>query len=170
MNSINIKKKRTEQNIKVLVLGNGKRIVFKSKRVANAYIADTNRFLTKCLVTLNVAYADLFREYRIVWFTVTNFGCGPASNVKNEMQRVRDHLHAADQVLEKFAATAWGSNDPFFAFLDLGKIAGWLQAAGDLMAAYHKKRNTTANMYVCIILADRCASVKRKLLEYGSDL
>lgn len=89
----NIKKKRIEQNTKVLMLGNGKRIVFKSKRIANAYIADTNRFLTKCLVTLNVAYADLFREYRIVWFTVTNFGCGPASNARNEMQTVRDHLH-----------------------------------------------------------------------------
>lgn len=89
MNSINIKKKRIEQNMKVIMLGNGKRIVFKSKRVANAYIADTNRFLTKCLVTLNLAYADLFWEYRIVWFTVTNFGCGPASNARNEMQRCR---------------------------------------------------------------------------------
>lgn len=93
MNSINIKKKRIEQNTKVLMLGNGKRIVFKSKRFANAYITDTNRFITECLVTLNVTYADLFQEYRIVRFTITNFDYGPASNARNEMQTVRDHLH-----------------------------------------------------------------------------
>lgn len=170
MNNINIAKRTLKQSPKEFVLGNGKRIQFTSKRTANAFIAETNRYLTKCLVTLNLVYVDLFREYRSTWFVITNTNSGNETNYRSVAQGIRDNLSAADFVFEKFAATIWGSNDPFFAFNDLRKIASFLFNAANQLADFHKKRNTTASIHICQVLADRCVSVREKLSNYGFDL
>ena len=129
-------------------MGNGKRIVIKSKRNSSRFFAETNRFLTKCLVVLNAAYIDLLREYRLIWLITTNTNRGKKTYYLDLQQKVKSNLDAVDFVFEKFNATWGGSNDPFFAFIDLKKIASFLREAAEQMAAFHKKRNTTASIYV----------------------
>jgi len=166
MKTINITKKRSVQTCREVCLGNGRRIQFKSTRVAAKFIADTNRYLTKCLVVLNETYIDLFGEYRRIWFITANTNTGTRTNYRDKEAAIKKALDSADFMFNKFNATNWGSNDPFFAFIDLRKIALFLQDAADTLTQFHKDRDHTAQYYACQVLADRCLSVINKLDGY----
>jgi hypothetical protein len=166
MKTINITKKRTVQNLREVSLGNGRRIQFKSARVAAKFIADTNRYLTKCLVILNETYIDVFSEYRRIWFVTSNTNAGTRTNYREKEVSIKKALEAADFIFNKFNATTWGSNDPFFAFIDLRKIALFLRDAAEDVTEFHKSRDHTANYYACQVLADRCQAVINRLDEY----
>jgi hypothetical protein len=166
MKTINITKRRAVQNNREVCLGNGQRIQFKSARVAAKFIADTNKFLTTCLVILNETYIDVFAEYRRMWFVTSNTNAGTRTNYFNIEADIKKALSGADFVFQKFNSTNWGSNDPFFAFIDLRKIALYLKDGADTLSAFHKKRDHTANYYACQILSDRCQAVINRLDEY----
>lgn len=166
MKTINITKKRAVENLYSFQLGNGERISFTSKRIANKFIADTNRFLTKCLVVLNTTYIELFREYRLMWFVTSNTNQGSKVYYGSVEQDIKRSLQAADDIFTKFNHSAWGSNDPYFAFIDLKKIALFLNDAAGPLCEFHKKRNTTASYYACIVLSDRLESILEKLQSY----
>lgn len=166
MKNINITKKRAVQNLREVSLGNGRRIQFKSTRVAAKFIADTNRYLTKCLVILNETYIDVFAEYRRLWFVTSNTNQGTRTNYRATETDIKKALDAADFIFNKFNTTTWGSNDPFFAFIDLRKIALFLKDAAATLTDFHKGRDHTANYYACQVLADRCQAVVNRLDEY----
>lgn len=169
MKTINIKKKRGVSSPLDVALGNGKRLHFTSKRTANKFIADTNRYLTKCLVVLNLTYVDLFREYRLLWFVGTNTNNGNTTNYRNLEQTIKANLQTADFMFDKFNYANAGSSDPFFSFIDLRKAALFMQEAAAVMAGFHKKRNNTAAFYNCQVLADRCQSIMNRLDTYDYD-
>lgn len=166
MKTINITKRRLVQSRREVCLGNGRRIQFKSNRVADRFIAETNRFLTKCLVILNESYIDLFAEYRRVWFVTSNTNAGTRTNYRDTETTIKKAMDSADFIFNKFNATNWGSNDPFFAFIDLKKIALFLKDAADSLTEFHKRRDHTANYHACQVLSDRCSAVIRRLEEY----
>lgn len=156
------------QNSFEVCMGNGARLTFTSKRTLKQFVAETNRYLTKSMVVLNHTYIDAFREYRLLWFVTANTNTGNKTFYRDVEEKIKGELSAVDFCLQKFNATWGGSNDPFFAFIDLRKIALFLKTACELMGAFHKKRNNTASMYTCMMLADRCESVMKKLMEYGA--
>jgi transcriptional regulator with XRE-family HTH domain len=157
---------QTVQNLRDVCLGNGRRIQFKSARVAAKFIADTNRYLTKCLVILNETYIDVFAEYRRVWFVTANTNTGTRTNYRDKETAIKKALESADFMFNKFNATNWGSNDPFFAFIDLRKIALFLKDAADVLTEFHRNRDHTAQYHACQVLADRCQAVVKRLDEY----
>ncbi len=106
MKTVNIQKKRLAFNVKEIALGNGSRVQFTSKRVANKFITDTNRFLTKCLVVLNNGYIDLFREYRLLWFVGSNTNQGNQTQYWKTEQDIKRALQAADDLFSKFNSTS----------------------------------------------------------------
>lgn len=148
-------------------IGNGARLTFTSKRNLNQFIAETNRYLTKCMVILNHTYIDAFREYRLLWFVTANTNSGTKTFYRDIEERIKGNLQAAEFIFQKFNATWGGSNDPFFAFIDLRKIALFIKESCRDMETFHKKRNNTSAMYCCGMLADRCESVLQKLMDYG---
>lgn len=166
MKKINIHKNNNGKNSNEICLGNGRRILFKSNRLAKRFVADTNRFLTKCLVVINYSYVDILREYRMMWFVGTNNNAGRRTNYTSLEQKIKTHLQSCEFVLDKFNATWHGSNDPFFAFIDLRKAALFLDEAAQVLYTFYKSRNNTAAMYTCQMLRDRCKNVIIKLDEY----
>lgn len=149
-------------------LGNGKKMLFHNKRKATAFVADTNRFLTKCLVILNTTYANLFDEYRSFWLVASNSkGGNTRSNYTAIAAEVKHNLDAAGEQFEKFNLHYKSGADPYFSFIDLKKICWFLTTAADALTKIHKKRNHTANYYNCMVLAERCQLIEEKLLHYG---
>lgn len=168
MKTINIEGRRKKQISFEVCLGNGLRKQFTSQRNLKQFVADTNRYLTKCLVVLNHTYIDALREYRLVWFVTANTNSGTKTYYRETEERIKGNLQAAEFCFDKFNATWGGSNDPFFAFIDLRKIAVFLKDSCLLMETFHKKRNNTAAMYTAAMLADRCQSVINKMQDYGT--
>lgn len=166
MKTINIQKRRSVQNPFEICMGNGKRVKFTSKRNSKQFIAETNRFLTKCLVVLNQTYIDSFREYRLIWFVTTNTGKGKQTAYFATERKIKGSLDAAEMMFNKFGGTWNSSDDPFFAFVDLRKIGNFLNEANQAMAEFHKKRNNTPQLYVCQTLSERCLAIIQKLEKY----
>jgi hypothetical protein len=166
MKTINIQKRRSEQNPFEVCMGNGNRLTFKSKRNARQFMAETNRFLTKALTTLNQTYIDSFREYRLIWFVTANANKGTKTNYWATERKIKDNLDACETIFTKFGGSWGSSDDPYFAFIDLRKIASFMLEANNTMLEFHKKRNNTAGYYVCLTLSDRCNAVVSKLLAY----
>lgn len=166
MKNISITGSNRKQISKTVLLGNGVRKQFTTLRQAGYFYANTNRFLTKCLVVANDTLAQIYSEYRRMWFVTTNTHHGKQVNDFTVQVRIRGHLQAAEQVLDKFSFSTWGSNDPYMAFIDLQKAAMFMKSAADDMADYHKKKNATAQMYGCVMLSDRCESLMLKLRSY----
>jgi hypothetical protein len=117
-------------------------------------------------VLLNLTFIDLFEQYRLLWFVGTNTNSGKRTNYQDLEQRIKTHLQTADFMFDKFNNSAYGSSDPYFAFIDLRKAALFLQQAANIMVEFHKARSNTASFYSCQVLADRCQSVINKLDEY----
>ena len=166
MKTINITKRRHDFNKMEFTLGNGKRIQFTSKRIAGKFIADTNRYLTKCLTILNLTYIEVFREYRLFWFISSNTNSGNRTNYTDRDQKIKAALQTADFMFDKFNNVNWGSSDIFFSFIDLRKAAVFIKEASDIMLLFHKQRNNTASYYNCQVLSDRCTAVINRLDEY----
>lgn len=166
MKTILIQKRRSAQNPFDVCMGNGQRITFTSKRNARQFMAETNRFLTKALITLNQTYIDSLREYRLIWFVSANCHKGTKTNYWAIERKIKDQLDSCEMVFQKFGQIWSGSDDPFFAFIDLRKIATFMAEGCAIMAEFHKKRNNTPGYYVCLTLADRCRSVVIKLEKY----
>ncbi len=166
LKTININKRRQNKSPREISLGNGQRIQFKSAREANRFIAETNRYLTKVLVTLNDTYIQVWTQYRQFWFIASNTNTGTRSNYLQREADVKKALDSADFMFNKFTTTCWGSNDPYFAFIDLKKIALFLKDAAEDLAAFHKGRDHTGNYYSCVVLVDRCIAILAKLESY----
>lgn len=168
MKHIQLKNNTSKQNTIEICLGNGKRLQFTSKRNANAYIAETNRYLTKCMVILNTTYSCLFAEYRDFWLVASNTTGGTRTNYTSICSKIKSNLDAAGDVFEKFNTLYKSATDPFFSFIDLRKVCIFLSEAAEQLTAIHKKRNHTANYYNCMVLCDRCKMVNDNLINYGN--
>lgn len=165
MKTINIKHRIKDKSPRQFCLGNGSRVVFKSQRLADKFVADTNRYLTKVLVNFNEIYIALFQDYRRVWLVAANTHKGAKSNYHLVAFNIKKSLESADFIMEKFS-TGWQSGDPYMAFVDLKKVGLFLYEAAEKLEAFHRKRDHTANTYVCMLLKERCVAVLGKLQEY----
>lgn len=167
MKNINITKKTARQIKKEVCLGNGNTISFNSKRQAGYFIAETNRFLTKCLVILNETFIAAMREYRLFWLVSSNANNGTTTDYTGRQHLIRGNLQHAENMMDKFSKTNVGSNDQYFAFIDLNKAAFFLNEALGSLEKFNRDRNLTANAYSCMILAERCLLIIKNLQEYN---
>lgn len=119
MKNISITKSGQKQITKEVCMGNGRRKQFTANASPGYFVINTNRFLTKCLVSINNVLTDSYREYREIWFVTTNAHHGNRINEIGRQQKIIGFLHAAEEILDKFSFSDAGSNDPYFAFIDL---------------------------------------------------
>lgn len=166
MKVIDIRKRGAKQFSKEICLGNGFRKTFPSKRDAGYFVAATNRFLTECLVIINETYKEAHAQYRTAWFYMANTKKGTKTNYMQTQSSIKSMLQSADEMLDKFNGF-WGSNDPFFSFIDLQKAALFTSTALDELEGFNTKRNFTVQSYQCKILRKRCALVIDNLKSYG---
>lgn len=169
MRTINIRATKVKQITKQICLGNGFRKNFASQRQALAFVADTNRFLTECLVILNETYVSAFVQYRAMWFIAINQKSGTRTNYLQLLKVVQRAMQSSEDMMDKFNSS-WGSNqDPFFSFIDTKKACIFLQDAMLIMENFNRDRKLTTAMYQCRVLRKRCLLVNERLQTYGSD-
>jgi len=167
MKTIHIQANTTKQNQKEVCLGNGYRNIFGSLREANYFLADTNRFLTKVLVVSNDTLIQLYHQYRSFWLVSINNKTGTKVHYFDMQRKIKEMLQAAEVSLDKFNFSNNGSNDCYFAFIDLKKAAMFMQQAAEDMETFNRKRNLTSAMYTCQMLKERCMLIMQRLAEYG---
>lgn len=161
MRTIQVRKRAQEQISKGVLLGNGVRKQFASKREAGYFLAETNRFLTESLVIINQVYTDLYVQYRQMWLAGTEW------RESDIIFKTKTCLSGACEVIDKYASFLKSAGDPYFSFIDLKKACFFCSEAAAVMEAYNEKRNFTPQKYQCRILKKRCMIIQKTLNEYG---
>jgi hypothetical protein len=167
MKTVLIQKRRSANNPFDIVLGNGSRLNFSSKRALNQFMAETNRFLTQAIVNINMILIESYREYRIMWFVATNVHKGTKTNYERIAADISENLKSCEMMLYKFGKHYSGSDDPFFGFIDILKAARYCMEAARKLEQFHKKRNDTQNHYSCGNIANRCQAMISKIESYN---
>lgn len=150
-----------------IFLGNGARLKFSSKREMQAYIAETNVFLTKCMVIGNDMLVDAFTHSRVLWLICTNYTSGEKSFNNKEVANIKSFLDSAENCLDKITFLY---DQPVYSFIDLRKSFAFLAEALQILINGFKKRNHTANYHSCMVLHDRATLIVEKLNNYGYDM
>lgn len=166
MKSYKLKLGYAEQSSMEIFFGNGARLKFSSKRDMLAYVAETNIFLTKCMVIGNDMLVDAFAQSRVLWLICTNYGNGEKSFNNKEVANIKSFLESADSCLDKITHLY---DQPVYSFIDLRKSFAFLAEALQILINGFKKRNHTANYHSCMVLHDRALLIIEKLNNYGYD-
>jgi hypothetical protein len=157
----------TQEQISMeIFLGNGARLKFGSKREMNAFVAETNVFLTKVMVIANDLLVDTFCQSRVLWLISTNYGNGEKSFNNKEVVHIKSFLDSADTCLDKITCMY---DQPVYSFIDLRKCFEFIAEALNILVIGFKKRNHTANYHSCMVLHDRATLCIDKLLKYAFD-
>ncbi len=170
MKHIDINGRQKRPISREIALGNGVRIIFNSKRDAIYFVSETNRFLTECLVIINDTYTSAFMQYRNMWLISSNTKNGTKTHYFDVQKRIRSTFDIVEQLLNKFYSAHYGSNDPFFSFINLEKAASFLKDSLYDMETFNKARNITAAYYQCKTLKKRCSLVIEEIKKYGTDV
>jgi hypothetical protein len=80
---------RTDDSFYWVRLGNCKRVKFKSRRNAVAFLSETSEFLLEQLVELNFLYDESFTEYRRTWFHFSGRTADSDESMKEFERKVR---------------------------------------------------------------------------------
>lgn len=166
MKSVLIQKRRSVHNPFEIMLGNGVRVTFTSKRNLNQFIAETNRFLNQAIVNINLILIDCYREYRIMWFVSSNVHKGTKTNYEHIVADISENLKSCEMMLYKFGKHYAGSDDPYFGFIDILKAARYCMAAARKLEEFYKKRLDTQNHYTCGNIANRCQAMIHRIENY----
>lgn len=150
--------------------GNRVCVTFASKRDMAAFLADTNRFLTSCMVELNEFYIAIFTQYRNMWFTMMNYKTGTAVNMIQDERRLQKLI---DDIMDQFnrcGNTAHGTASGAWAFIHLQNICLMMGECLEMLREINKKRNNTYSYHSLETLNARIKTLEKTICNYPDAL
>lgn len=158
--------KQNQSGLYEIWFGNRTCVIFKQKRQAKAFLAETNRFLTLTMVELNEVLKQIYSEYRNTWFVMQNFKNGKPINYTHEESKIKSALHNAEEMFERAGNTFYGSADNAWSFIYMKKICWFLNDAIALLTDIHRKRNNTMNYHILDVLKKRLITIIDTIEKY----
>lgn len=150
MKTIYLKRIATQQTNYTILLGNGSRVNYTSKRAYLYAIAALQREMTRLFVELNEIYILLYTEYRRAWLVTHNHITG--LNYKTEYS-VKNNLEAAVSKLDHIYFKK--EHDSFILGIEIKKITMFLRIACQALEDFYNKKNAVINYYSVLTLNKR---------------
>lgn len=147
-------------------LGNRTGIQFYSKRMMNAFVADTNRFLTAQMVELNIYYKEIFCQYRDCWFLLYNFKNGKIVNMPEVERKVEKALNDVQDQFTRAGNSYRGASSGGWAFKFMENICFYLLEAADELITVNKARNNTIIFHNLETIRRNIDTVANRLMKY----
>ncbi|MFT3885581.1 MAG: hypothetical protein QM724_09160 [Flavobacteriales bacterium] len=152
-----------------MLLGNHKRVLFRSRRHARAFQADAERFLNECLFEVNALLIDAFSELRNAWFLFRNHNRINA-RLKQIDDTTRTHIQDAWRSMDLAVDQVFGANGVFMAWKHVASATASLQALALLLRDFHVARNRAVERARMELLIRRCNTIAEALRHYGNDV
>jgi hypothetical protein len=145
-------------------LGNGRILLFSSARDAKAYQAETERWLTGQLHTLNALYAQAHADYRNAWPALATQGAPAMGNAEG---RMRMALQGAEDALERAARGGHGPNRMHFAWRALEAGATHARTVHLVLADWYRYKTQGVWRYHAVMRSQQCDRMLEELASYG---
>lgn len=159
MKAINLKRYEKDGKNYRVTLGNGTTHDFKTLIQVNKFLAETSRFLTLQLFTLNDLLTEVQVFYRRQWML----------SKPGDDQTIKQQIDNAEKAL--FQSVFWGeTKGTYLSFVHLQKACNFLK---NIISWYSqlidKKKNDTTARFQLRALFDRVRSVERSIEGYAQD-
>lgn len=156
---------RTSQAAYRVYFGHGKLHLFKSRKAALAFIADSNRQLNLFLHELNHHFAEGFSIYRHCWFYFLDKSSG-VNRIQTE-KRIKVGFEIIENSMNKAIHNTSGENGSVFAFSFLSGACDQLLNIAMAMKDILQIRNELVMKYRVETMAGQIQALKTKIDQYG---
>lgn len=145
-----------------IFLGNGITVYFTNKKHAAAYIAETNRFLTRLASELNYLYIKIWSSYRHNYFTIFH--------VFNKDFKIKSSIESIEKSFNMIATRSSWTNGNYFTFKWFTGIIEELQEMNDKIIKLIKEARISYLTDEYNINKQMIDLLKNKLENYGREL
>lgn len=146
-----------------VALGNGVRKQFTSRKLALAFLADTNRFLNLKLHEANLFYGEVFTEYRNNWFYFGENADRSEIKCENLLQQIREPFKLL------VTRSNWmNGND--FTWKHLHTIFELLLQVLAELRALHRQKSKYAELRRILIIESRIQFAQSQLNRYAASV
>lgn len=147
----------TDLKKNTIFLGDGYRFMFTDMKVANNFLAETNRFINNKMAEINEAYITVFTEFRRLWYDLS----------RSDTRSVRAILNQVDKEIELIFSRYDNPN-----FLILKKIIVIFDLLNDALEFFidkYKKSNNWSFAHRLEGIVKYYLSLKYDVKNYGKD-
>ena len=143
-------------------LGNGTKHRFTNRKHAEAFLAQTNRFLNERVFELNRLYVEIFAEYRRLWFYFDNH-----SVVSNE--KIENLLEWTNKKFNILIERSSGVNGNFNAFQNMRILIDNLLEVVKVLEELQQRKNNWVEKYSLAVIATRLNELENALAKYENE-
>lgn len=145
-------------------LGNGTTVFFPSDRVARAFQADVDRFVSAHLNDCNFMLVEAFSAYRYAWFLLDR------TKIPRAEDQAREYIESAWMSMDKALAQASGANGWVMAWRQLAQAVASVRLLALLLRDLHRSRNNPVERARMELLIKRSTGVLDELRHFGQDV
>ena len=142
-------------------LGNGGTVLFRSRRDAKAYMAETQRWLSALLLECNALHAEAYAEHRMAWPLYADARCRKMADTG---ERVRESLLQAEQHMDRASVRRSELHHPWNAVHKA--ISHTADAFAELETWWRYKSQGVAR-WRCAMRLAQCQHAMQRMQEYG---
>ncbi len=149
-----------------IYLGNGRTIFFPSKRKAQAFLNQTNKFLTQQTFEIHLLYMECWQEYQRCWFY---FGSGDQQYSLHfiNQQRCSDYLKSCEESLTLAISRSVWERGNSISFHCVNVAIKCLKDSVEILIPLFSKRSQTAETYRTSSVFSRLIDIENRLHLYG---
>jgi len=140
-------------------LGNGSKHRFSNRKHAEAFLAQTNRFLNERVFELNRLYVEVFAEYRRLWFYFDK-----SATLDNE--RIEGLLEFTNKKFNILIDRSGGENGNFNVWHSMRVLIDNMLEIVKVLEDLQKKKNNWVEKYNLAVIAARLDEVERLIEEF----
>lgn len=135
-------------------LGNEKVFDYKAKHKAEHLLSEVNRILNDCAQELNLIFADIFYEYRRLWFELHI--------------RLEDEFMNLSKIFEIVMARSEMPNGNYFTFVNMSKICLSMKYILDMLVEHCLKKKNYPCINAINTLIVRISIIEIRLEDAGN--
>lgn len=151
----------TEHHFYSVHLGNRITVMFTSERAAQAFQAETDRWISSHLNATNFLLVDAFASYRHAWCLLDQ------TSVPQAERQAREFIELAWKAMDLAISKASGPNGWVIAWKWLHQAVESIRLLGLLLRDLYKTRNNPVERSRMDLLACRAQTVLNELAQYG---
>lgn len=167
MKAIRLKQISRDKKYYVVNLGNRTSNSFSVKREAESFLFSTNNFLTDKLHDLHQSYVDVWNCYQDNWFYFDNNRTTPKFSLYEKERACLSNLDAVKNLLQLSVDRAEFTNGNFFTFINLFKVADYLEDSIRIIAEMYSKHSNTNSIYKMDNILRRVMYARNEMQNYG---
>lgn len=164
-----IDRQKAGKNKYLLSIGNGYVGYFPSKRKANEFASQTNRFLERQVMALNNQYAIAFVAYRKIWPMLENNRHDKKLPLGSIQSDLRQGFKTIDFYFDRVHRQSSSTSGNYFVFMQTIAVADQLVSIFGIIRQFWQSRHNPADIFEIEQHIEHTITILQRCKKYGHE-